>query len=114
MGKRKRHQALPKPEIANPIAVATLEGILDAIETHTAREVPSLGKSGPALRAIFGMLIGSVIHKDGIKLTVGDAEPVTVKKIDGMAVAFRSLNALTRLEVEHMIATKLDVKDKKP
>jgi hypothetical protein len=92
------HASLP-----SPVGVAAVEGILDAIE-QGAHECGLRGVAAPALRSIFGMLLGVAIDaKEGATLSVEGAEPVHIRKADAQYVAFKSLAELTRLEVAHAI-----------
>ena len=111
----KRKQALtprrgPKlPDLGTlptPMGVAAVEGMLDAVE-KAAVDSGLKGAAVPAMRAVFGMLLGAAINEKKIaKLEVEGMAPVAISKADAQFVAIKSFVDLTRLEVNHAV-TKL-------
>ena len=94
------HQSLP-----NPIAVAALEGVLDAM----MKPVVDAGLSPTAiggLRSVFAMLLGTAAATKDVVLEVEGQEPITIRKADAEAVGIRGLVDLTRIEVAHMLEQK--------
>ena len=90
-----------RPNLPNPVGVAAIEGVLDAIEKKAADSGLN-GSAASAMRAIFGMLIGTAIdEKRGATLSLEGTKPVVISKIDAQFVAMKSLADLTRLEVGH-------------
>ena len=119
-GKKKRHPKHPKlkplklnpkteramnaarQSLPNPIAVAALEGVLDAM----MKPVTDAGLSPTAiggLRGVFAMLLGTAVATKEVVLEMEGQEPITIRKADAHAVGIRGLAELTRAEVAHML-----------
>lgn len=92
------------PNLPNPVAVAALEGMLDAVMKSTV-DAGLSPTAASGLRGVFAMLLGTAAEK-GIILEVEGQEPVTIRKEDAHAVAIRGLGDLTRAEVAHMLENR--------
>jgi hypothetical protein len=91
--------------VPNPVAVAALEGVLDAV----MKPVADAGLSPIAiggLRGVFAMLIGTAASQKDVVLSADGLEPVTVRKVDAQAVGIRGLAELTRAEFAHAFEQK--------
>jgi hypothetical protein len=100
----------PKP---NPLGVAALEGVLDAVEKG-AVDSGLNGSASAAMRAIFGMLLGVALdEKKGVTLSLEGMDPVHISKVDAQHVAMKSLTDLTRLEAEHAVSRLAETKSVK-
>jgi len=83
--------------------VAAIEGALDAVEKVVV-EQGLTGLSGPAMRAVFGMILGmGISDHGGTTLEVDGLGPVTIRKADAQAVALKSMVDLTRVAVNDML-----------
>lgn len=92
-------------QLPNPVAVAALEGVLDAM----MKPVVDSGWSPTAvggMRGVFAMLLGTAATTKEVVLEVEGQEPVTICKEDAQAVGIRGLAELTRAEVAHALANK--------
>jgi len=100
----------PKLDKTNPLGVAAIEGVLDAIEKKAADSGLN-GSAASAMRAIFGMLLGiSIDEKKGATLSLEGMEPVAISKADAQFVAMKSFADLTRLEVGHAMSRLAETK----
>jgi hypothetical protein len=103
MARKKRlRRKMFAPTLPNPVAVAALEGMLDAMMKPVAGLSPT---AVGGLRGVFAMLLGTAAEK-GIVLEVEGRDPVTIRKEDVHAVAIRGLADLTRAEVTHMLENR--------
>lgn len=103
--KPRRGPKLPslRDALPNAVGVAAIEGVLDAVEKG-AVESGLKGSAPAAMRAIFGMLLGSALdEKKCATLSLEGMEPVLISKVDAQFVAMKSLAELTRLEVGHVV-----------
>jgi hypothetical protein len=80
----------------NPVAVATLNGILDA--TENAATDAGLSKEVPALRAVFGMLIAGALEScGGTTIDIEGIGPIKIRPVDAQAVSMRSFAEYAQL-----------------
>ena len=119
-GKKKRHPKHPKlkplkfnpkadramnaarQSLPNPIAVAALEGVLDAMmKPVTDADLSPTAIGG--LRCVFAMLIGTAAAEKEVVLEIDGQDPIAIRKQDAQAVGIRGLAELTRAEVAHML-----------
>jgi len=91
--------------LPNPVAVAALEGALDAM----MKPVVDAGMSPTvtmAMRGTFAMLLGSALGSGKAVLEPEGMEPIQIRKEDAQAIGIRELAKLTRAEVAHMFEQK--------
>ena len=94
-----------RESIPNPVAVAALEGVPDAM----MKPVVDSGMSPTAvsgMRGVFAMLLGTAASEKEVVLEVEGQEPITIRKADAQAVGIRGLADLTRAEVAHALERK--------
>lgn len=85
-------------ELPNPVAVAAVEGVLDAVEGELARVMPSSTSSQRSiLRSVFGAMLGTVAREVGRTMTIGEGEfAVQVRPVDLQAAGTREIHRFAR------------------
>ena len=93
---KKRLRFIRNNQVPNPVAVATLDGMLDAVSD--AATDAGIKTEVPALRAIFGMLIaGAIESSKGTTINVEGVGPIKIRPIDAQTVGIRSLASYSQL-----------------
>jgi hypothetical protein len=95
-----------RQSLPNPVAVAALEGMLDAMMKPVADAGTLSQPAVGALRSVFAMLLGTAAAEKEVVLEVEGQEPIKIRKQDAQAVGIRGLVDLTRAEVAHMLERK--------
>lgn len=96
-------------ELPNPIAVAAVQGALDAVEGELEHVCPTMtARQRSGLRSVFGSLLGVIALEVGKDLTIGEGDfAVKVRPADLQAAGTREMHRFVRLVTDDFVRRKV-------
>lgn len=105
-GPRRKEQ---RREAPNPVAVAAVDGVLDALEDEWRRVLPSSTSSqATAIRSVIGSMLGLFARQRRTNITIGEGEfAVTVRPVDLEAAGHKAMHEFARVLTSDWIKRKI-------
>ncbi len=98
-----------RAELPNPVAVAAVDGVLDALEDEWRRAVPSSTSSqATAIRSVIGSMLGMFARERRTNVTIGEGEhAIAVRPVDLEAAGIKAMHQFARVLTSDFVKRKI-------